>query len=147
MAYHLVRGESVPENIKRIAHEQIDAAVEQLRGKGEANRDEAIHEARKNVKKARAVLRLVRPELGGAYPQQNDRLREVGQKLSELRDAGALIGAFDAVRDHYRKRLSRPTVTAIRRSLSARKIQAEQEHDLDRLLPKLAGIMVEVRKS
>src|SRR5437016_4857690 len=139
MAYHLVLGESVPENIKRIAREQIEDAIGQLRVKNRAKRDEAIHEARKNVKKVRAVMRLVRSELGDAYSPQNNRLREAGQKLSQLRDAGALIGAFDQIKDRYRKRLGRKAVTAIRLGLLDRKAQAEKENNLDHLLPELAA--------
>jgi hypothetical protein len=50
MPYRLKRGESVPGGLKRIAGEQIEAALKQLNGKN-TNRDEAIHEARKCVKR------------------------------------------------------------------------------------------------
>ena len=47
MPYHLKSAESVPEGLKRIAGEQIESALDQLNGKNRSNRDEAIHEARK----------------------------------------------------------------------------------------------------
>ena len=61
MAYHLESGETVPEGIRRVIREEIESAAGQLAGKGDPNRDEAIHEARKSVKKIRGALRLVRP--------------------------------------------------------------------------------------
>ena len=81
MAYHLKRSESVAEGIRRIAREEIESAADQL-SKGHRDRDEAIHEARKSIKKVRAVLRLVHPELGDTYYQESSYLRDVGRKLS-----------------------------------------------------------------
>ena len=48
MASHLKAGESVPDEIRRIACEELDSAATQLSGSGEKNRDEAVHEARKS---------------------------------------------------------------------------------------------------
>jgi len=102
MAYRLKSKESVPEGIKRIVKEEFDAGLQQLNGKSRPNRDQAVHEARKSVKKIRAVLRLMRPELNGAYDAQIDKLRTVGRKLSEFRDAGAIVDTFDALRKSKR---------------------------------------------
>ena len=63
MSYRLELNESLPDGIKRIVKEQIDQALEQLRESPEG-RNEAVHDARKRFKKIRAVLRLVRDEIG-----------------------------------------------------------------------------------
>jgi hypothetical protein len=91
-----------------------------LSGQGEADRDEAIHEARKNVKKIRGVLRLMRPELGETYALENPIFRDVGLLLAQFRDAGAIIETFDALRAKYRGELD-GQVASIRRGLMARK--------------------------
>ena len=66
------------------------------------DRDEAIHEARKSIKKVRALLRLVSAELGGTYPRENARLRDIARRLSEFRDAFAIIETFDDLKKKYK---------------------------------------------
>src|SRR6266567_8833517 len=70
MAYRLERDESVPQALRRIAREQLASAADEL-GKRGSKRAEGIHEARKSIKKVRAVLRLVRQELGNTYRKEN----------------------------------------------------------------------------
>ena len=49
---------------------------------------EAVHEARKDLKKLRSALKLVRPVLGEkAYRRENERFRDVARELSDVRDA------------------------------------------------------------
>jgi len=127
MAYRLKSKESVPEGIKRVVKEEFDAGLEQLNGKSRANRDEAVHEARKSVKKIRAVLRLMRPELDGAYDAQIGRLRTVGRKLSEFRDAGAIVETFDALREKYQDKLTKHSLDSIRRRLVKVRDEAEKK--------------------
>jgi len=98
MAYRFKHSETVPQNVKRIAAEQLDSAIALLKGKRGTNREDAVHEVRKSIKKTRALLRMVRPELGDFFLNENVRLRDVGHKLSELRDAGALIGTVNNLR-------------------------------------------------
>ena len=115
MPYHLIPGERVPAGVQRIVREEIESAVGQLTGKGESDLDEAIHEARKNIKKIRGVLRLVRPQLGEVYTQENIHFRDIGHLLSEFRDAGAILETFDALRRKYRAELVRGGLASIRR--------------------------------
>lgn len=95
--FHFKRGESVREACVRIMVGEIDNAVSQLGNTSPAPGKEAIHEARKSVKKVRATLRLVRPSVGKAYRAANETLRDVGRTLSSLRDAHALSDSLDAV--------------------------------------------------
>ncbi len=134
MAYRLKAGESVPENLKRIVIEELDSAADQLNQNGRDNRDEAIHEARKSVKKVRAVLRLVRPELGATYRKENRRFRDLGTKLSELRDAAAIIETFDAVVEKYKDSLQKNTLSSIRLGLDNNKHETEKTADSDKVV-------------
>jgi len=99
MAYRLKRGEPVSNAIKRIAREELAEAALTLRG---GPNDTAIHEARKSLKKVRALLRLVRRDLDSQYRVENARLRGIGRKLSPLRDAKALIEAVERMAEHHR---------------------------------------------
>jgi len=86
----LRRRESLASGIRRIAREQIDAACRELQGEGEPRR--AVHEARKALKKIRALLQLVGPEFGRKRLQSEKQLfRGVAKLLAPLRDADARV--------------------------------------------------------
>lgn len=146
MAYHLKLNHPVPEEIRRIARDEIQSAADQLTGKGDSNRDEAIHEARKSVKKFRAVLRLIEPQLGDAFRVEDVRMRDIGRKLSEFRDAGAIIETFDGMREKYRDAFGKQTLESIRSGLAARKDEAEQKADMARALKGIAARLRATRR-
>lgn len=125
MAYHLKRGESIPEAARRVAQEEIAPACAALSRRGKGDRDEDIHEARKSLKKVRALLRLVQPELRDAYGDENKRLRNIGRKLSKFRDSGAVIEVFDNLKEHFPDEWKARQLDPIRRKLAARKQLAE----------------------
>lgn len=56
-----------------------------------------VHEARKVCKQLRGLLRLVQPQLGGAYRDENARLRDAGRALSKGREATVLVETADAL--------------------------------------------------
>ena len=97
MAYRLDARETLPQGIRRIVGEQLDEAVGGLRtATPGAERDRAVHEARKALKKSRAALRLVCDEVGSkTYKRENNALREVGRSLSASRDAAVLVETVD----------------------------------------------------
>ncbi len=143
MPYRLKAGENIPQNIRRIVCEEIDFAVEQLNGKKVAKkRDEAVHEARKSIKKVRGVLKLLRPELGSAYREQNSRLRDLGAKLSELRDAGAIIETFDGIVKDASPKNGFPT---IRRALEQNKKDKEQSENILAVMAATASNLAAVK--
>jgi adenylate cyclase len=88
--YSFASGETVAMALPRILKEQIETAVTELSQAIEPD-DVAIHEARKSVKRARSALRLIRPAIEDRFDEENGRLQQIGRKLSELRDAQALI--------------------------------------------------------
>jgi len=133
VAYRLKHGESPSTGLKRIAREELGQAIDELHA-GE------IHEVRKHLKKVRALLRLVRDELGDAYPAENARLREVGRTLSPVRDAEALIEAVDRVKNRY------PALRAMRGGLVRSKRKVEQQAHIPDLTPKLASELEAARR-
>ena len=126
MAYRLKKGETVPEGIRRIVHEESESALKELSHANGKKRDEGIHEARKSIKKIRGAMRMVQPELGRMYRSENARLGEVGRKLSEIRDATAIIEVFDGLMQKHKDALQRNALAAIRRGLDASKRETEQ---------------------
>ncbi len=78
-----------------MAVEQLDKALAHLNCR-DGTLDEHIHEARKATKRLRALVRLVRRDLGDeVYALENQCYRAVGQRLSELRDATVLVETLD----------------------------------------------------
>jgi CHAD domain-containing protein len=147
MSYKFKHGETVPQNVKRIANEEIGAAIRHLRSKTGVSRDKSVHEVRKSIKKTRALLRLVRPELGPFFADENSQLRDTGHKLSELRDAGALIGALDNLRKRTNGATTRQPVSNIRQLLTRQKRHLEEEAAAHKLMPNLAGALQQARQS
>jgi CHAD domain-containing protein len=125
MAYRFKPHHSVAENIHRIIAEETGDALKHLGKRGTKQRDQAIHEARKSVKKLRGLLKLLRPRLD-VYRQENQALRDIGHGLSELRDAGAIIETFNSVVKENAAAWKPSAAAAIRKGLRASKLEKEK---------------------
>jgi CHAD domain-containing protein len=100
--YRLLAGESAGAGIKRVLAAQVDDAIDHLRGEAGTEPAEAIHEARKDVKKIRSALRLVRDAIGDdVWRRENDHYREVARTLSSFRDAEILVEALDGLGERF----------------------------------------------
>ncbi|MGN6586925.1 MAG: CHAD domain-containing protein [Solirubrobacterales bacterium] len=98
--YELIRGERLATGLTSVAAGRAEAALERLRAAAaaEAAAAEAVHGARKDLKKLRAVLRLLREELGKkAYRRENMRFRDAGRALSQARDAEVKLETLAAL--------------------------------------------------
>lgn len=85
MAYRLKLKEPLVKGVRRIAAEQLANAAARLQG--DSDPESGVHEARKSLKRTRALLRLVRPGLGEArFRHLNVQLRDVARQLSAARD-------------------------------------------------------------
>lgn len=138
--YRFKRGEPVPAGLKRIVREQLDSAIGQLSGQGK-NRTEEVHEARKSMKKIRAVLRLTKKELGSVYGVETTQLRLCSGQLSEIRDAAAQIETIDLVRKKVAPELGTAAFGTIRRALVARREKFEQAAEAGGVFPRVAGAL------
>ena len=144
MAYRLKKNESIPAGIKRLALEEIDSAGAQL-AKAD-HRDEAIHEARKSIKKVRGIMRLVQPQLGRVYQRDNTQIGDVGRELSELRDGAAMIEVFDALVQRYKDSLREDALLSIRRGLEKSKQETEQAINVDAAVRRAIAALHSLRK-
>ena len=76
---------SLRAGFRRIALERCSSAIAALED-GAGPLDKRVHEARKSIKKLRALLRLTRPEFK-RFRDENRALRDTGRVLAPLRDA------------------------------------------------------------
>jgi len=121
-AYRLTSGETLPEGLARVAQGRIDHAIDELQGKTKRSPDEAVHEARKDMKKLRSVLRLARGELGGKlYREQNAAIRDAARGLAGVRDAQVVIEALDTLAKEGGAELPMGAVKALRAALVQRR--------------------------
>ena len=97
-----------------MAAEQLDKAVAHL-GCEDGKRDEHIHEARKATKRLRALVRLVRRDLGDEmYALENQCYRDAGQRLSGLRDATVLVETLDRLVESLGKNVPQSRFARVR---------------------------------
>ena len=122
MAYRLRHDESVAHGLRRVARKELKLAVEQLRA--EPPPDAAIHEARKSVKKARAVLRLIEADRGKGLARSRKRLRTVNRALSRLRDADVMKEVLAALNGKNPRLFSEHTFARLQAQLNAHKEDA-----------------------
>jgi CHAD domain-containing protein len=101
-AYRIVDCEPVGPGMKRVIAVQVDDAIAQLRGEAGSEPADAIHETRKDMKKIRSALRLVRDALGDdIWRRENQHYRDVARLLSAHRDAEILVEALAGLGERF----------------------------------------------
>jgi CHAD domain-containing protein len=137
VAYRLKKGKSASQEVSRVVDQEFERALSEMDGNAEANEAEVVHEARKHIKKIRAVLRMFQKDLGKDYGRQNGRLRTVAHQLSSLRDADATVETMSSIRDRYPRLVSTSTFAGVQRGLRSRKRATAARLDPKRLLPRV----------
>jgi CHAD domain-containing protein len=119
--FALLGGEQLGAGLRRIALGQLDVAIEMLEGGGERrlSPEQRVHEARKALKRLRALLRLVQDELGElTYEREHELLRRSGTRLAKARDAEVLLATLERLIEKRPKQLgSRRGVQRLRARL------------------------------
>jgi CHAD domain-containing protein len=130
MSYRLNLESDVPGAVRACATEQLEDALTLLREQRGDDPVEAVHGARKDLKKTRSLLRLVRPDMPGkSYRRENDELREIARSLSDARDADVMIETVDKLRERFVGRLPARSFTAVRRRLQSDAKAAREQAD------------------
>ena len=117
--FRLRAGESIGDEVRRIACHEIDTIMESLRG---PMGEETVHEVRKATKRVRALLRLIRDEIGSKhYRRENRTFRDAARALSPARDAEVLVATVTRLAGRFggKRRLLEPVRQAARRNLQS----------------------------
>ncbi len=121
------------DGLRRMAISQLDLAIELLGGdNGVVPAATAVHETRKALKRLRALIALLRDELGeGEFAREDDVLRGAGLRLAGARDAEVLVSTLDDLVSEHPKRLAhRRGVERLRRQLVAeRDVEIERTRE------------------
>lgn len=101
MAVSLDPGKRLQHEVRRVAAERLDGAIEHLAqalaDPEQHDLEVAVHEARKGCKWSRGLARLVQPSLGDDFRWFDRTVRDAANQLSALRDAHAIVATFDAL--------------------------------------------------
>ena len=104
MPFHFKKAESPAKGVRRVCRERIGAALGRLRQPGNPA---AVHGVRKEIKKLRAIFRLVRAEIGrGTYRKGAKALREAANRLAVPRDARVTLKAFEKLTGRTARRFA-----------------------------------------
>ena len=123
--YRLRDGHPLDEEIRRAAIGRAGHALEALREDLAEEPEKAVHTARKDLKKLRSLLRLVRPGLGEeTYSPANDELRAAGHALGGIRDADVMLETLEKVIEDSGELAEAPSVVALRSDLLDRRARA-----------------------
>jgi CHAD domain-containing protein len=130
MAYRLRNDESIRKGLERLVTHELRSAVDQLAEPESA--EQAIHEARKSIKKVRAALQLIRKRAPDVTRGHRNRLRRSGHLLSPVRDTDALLQTARDLCDEDAGAQDEPLCAALHRHLAANKARAFQPSALGR---------------
>ncbi len=130
MSYSFTRDDAdVAQGLRRIALDQIDRAMAES-ADPDLPMAERIHQLRKRCKKLRGLIRLVRPVFDD-YGAENAAFREAARRLSDVRDAAALVETCDALTARFADRLSDGAFDDLRRRLVAEARAREKAGDVE----------------
>jgi CHAD domain-containing protein len=140
-------------------------------GSHPVDRAELVHEARKAIKRMRALARLLRYELGEReFERVNSSLRAAGQRLAGARDAEVRLATLQRLRTRHPKALALEGIERLSEQLERERKQASEptpprdvladiadmrrhlarwnlvEHDFEALAPGLKRIYREGRR-
>ncbi len=149
--FGLLPGETPANGYRRIALAQLDIAIEHLQGASRPAPEEAVHETRKAIKRARALMRLLEGELGvKRADRERALLGDAAARLAGARDAEVMVSALDAlVKRHPRKLGGRRGVAELRADLERERRRASARTPGDaptreRVAEELARVRVRV---
>ncbi len=146
MAFELAHRKHLDDELTKIVRRQLRDTVRALSEAGKAS-ENVIHEARKSVKKVRAIVALLE-QAGAKLPRKDrKRLKSAASALSRLRDSAAIVESLDRVHRQYPKQLSEETHTVLRRALVQARIRQEEQAEHDDVVVEAARKLAKTRKS
>ena len=118
----------------RVADEQLERALSELH-RADTSRGDTVHEARRHIRKVRALLLLLRPRLTDeAYLEANRRLRALNRRLAPIATAPTVLGTLTRLSGRVDAKEARAAIEAVKAALVHRAERAERTAASVRLL-------------
>lgn len=141
MAYRLRTEEPVGHGLRRVVRRELRRAAEAL---AESSSADALHNARKRIKKARSVLHLVERHMKTGDAERE--LRKANRLLGPLRDSEAIIASAHAAL-HQRQKIAAHLWQQIDRSLHRQRERLRTRSRADKVAPRVRKALARVRKA
>jgi CHAD domain-containing protein len=120
MSYRLKPGRPLIDSIKEIGAHHITTILSYL-GRS-ASQGDAVHQARKAIKRLRALLALIRPAISPTvYKTTQEHLKSVARSVANLRDAQAMLGTIAKIARNDPVLGASPMAVALSAHLEARR--------------------------
>lgn len=124
--FELSDTERLSDGLRRLSLEEFDRAIGGLLAGSDI--DMAVHEARKSMKRLRAVLRLIRDELGDQrYRRENELLRNTARLIGSVRDSAVLTTTVVTIRSRFAAHLRRSAFETLESNLNRRHLEARAQ--------------------
>ncbi|WP_051471455.1 CHAD domain-containing protein [Patulibacter minatonensis] len=139
--FQVAAHETLADGLRRSASDQLTGALDALERRIAEEPGKAVHDARKRLKKTRALLRLSRPAIGREVARrENAALRSAAATLSAARDADVLVQTVEALADRYAGRLPAAAFTAVRDALAG-SASADRAVPVDDAIAGVRGVL------
>lgn len=96
MGYAFEKSTGIASQVRTIALDQIDKALETIDANGDF--DQTVHALRRSTKKLRALLKLVRPAFP-KYDAENVAIKAIADRFSVARDASVMVQTLSQIVD------------------------------------------------
>ena len=116
MSFRIKLNKSAQANAKRIAQEQVNAAIGEIHD-AQLSVKETVHQVRKRCKKIRGLLRMIRPSLGEKYSTENEWYRDIARSVAGLRDGSVALDTFELVSQKFKDQVTLSSYESIRQEL------------------------------
>jgi CHAD domain-containing protein len=127
VAFRLKQGAPIAVEVRRIVLRQLELAISELHSVGDPQSDEAVHDARRRVKKIRAIIRLVGPVLNGSGRSVDRDLSKVSRLLAPVADGQGVVETLEELAHRYAKALPKVTLEAARLGVIRNSARADHE--------------------
>jgi hypothetical protein len=134
MAYRFRQDHSIESELRRIATRQLSIAIADVHHAGDPQRDDALHDVRRRIKKVRALCRLTRPARHTARATPGSGLRVAGRLLAPVTDARAVVDTFSRLEECYPHDLPVRLAQSVRSRLVERWMRIDRQVKTDRIL-------------
>jgi CHAD domain-containing protein len=145
MSFEVHQRKHIEGELVGIARRQLRRGTEALKQRDARTLGTCVHEARRSVKKARAIVTTLRDAGADVTRKERRRLRKASRQLSGLRDSAAIVDTFDRLRKRYPKRLAEHTYGILRRVLLEARERQEECARHDGVLERVANQLDKTR--
>lgn len=118
MSFVFIKEERVADSARRVIRERVEAALSCI-GNSKRPLKKRYHEARKELKRARAALRLVRDEIGrDHFRAENIRYRDAAREMGGVRDLQLLEDTLEKLLSDARGKYPAKAFVSVEKALS-----------------------------